>query len=264
MNNVPIFTADGLHDLVDIEDAAERSPVILHAPHGGNTIPESCLPPFTISRAELAKEHRLLTDHGTDGMARLTGGTSRIAPRLSRLVVDVERFEGDAEEMNEVGMGVLYARGTHGRPIRTLDAEEREPLLAWFRSYGERFADLVDQTLEHHGRAVIIDIHSYQAEPLPYELHQEDGRPELCIGVDERHTPPTLVDAVREAFDGWSIEVNQPFRGSYMPLRHLGDPRIFSVMLEIRRDRYLDAHGVADDAAVQEIARRIGRVVAGV
>jgi N-formylglutamate amidohydrolase len=261
--HMPLSAPGGeLGSTIDFADYSFASPVVLHAPHGGSRIPLSCLDAFTISEGELAGEHQLLVDHWTDRMVLLSGVTARMASRLSRLVVDVERFEGDAEEMNRVGMGVLYTRGSHGQPIRVLDPAEEERLLAHFRSYGELFARLVDRALEHHGRAVILDVHSYPAEPLPYELHQDDRRPELCIGVDELHTPPALVAAVRAAFDGWDLEVNQPFRGTYVPLRHLGDPRVSSVMLEIRRDRYLDEDGRVIDAAVRDVARRIRTIVA--
>ncbi|MGN6408761.1 MAG: N-formylglutamate amidohydrolase, partial [Curtobacterium sp.] len=169
-------------------------------------------------------------------------------------------FEGDAEEMNLVGMGVLYTHGSHGQPIRSLDPDSSRPLLEHFRRYCELFAELVDRTLEQHGRAVILDLHSFPAAPLPYELHRDDRRPELCVGVDPAQTPDALVGAVREAFAGWDVAVNEPFSGSYVPLRHLSDPRVSSVMLEIRRDRYLDGAGRPEERALSDIAHRIRMV----
>jgi len=48
--------------------------------------------------------------------------------------------------------------------------------------------------------------------------------------------------------------VNEPFAGSYIPLRHFGrDNRVTSVMVELRRDKYL-----RDDGSLEpEGARRI-------
>lgn len=254
---------DELGSTIQLLDATESSAVVLHAPHAGRTFPVSCLGAFTVSREELAREHRRLADHATDRIVMLAGAGSRISAGLSRLIVDVERFEGDAEEMNAVGMGALYTHGSDRQPIRTLDDAERERLLAYFHAYGELFGDLVERALEEHGRAVILDVHSFAQEALPYELHASDRRPELCIGVDDAHTPPALVDAVRAAFDGWEIATNEPFRGTYVPSRQLGDPRVSSVMLEIRRDRYLRDDGSTDDEAVRDIGRRLRRIVAG-
>ncbi len=255
---------DELGSTIQILDATESSPVVLHAPHAGRTFPVSCLAAFTASREELAREHRLLADHATDRIVMLAGAGSRISAGLSRLIVDVERFEGDAEEMNAVGMGVLYTHGSDRQPIRTIDDAERERLLDYFHVYGDLFGDLVDRALEEHGRSIVLDVHSFGTKALPYELHASDRRPELCIGVDDARTPPALVDAVRAAFDGWEIAINEPFRGTYVPLLHLADPRVSSVMLEIRRDRYLRDDGSTDDDAVRDIGRRLRRIVAEV
>jgi len=49
--------------------------------------------------------------------------------------------------------------------------------------------------------------------------------------------------------------VNEPFSGSYIPLRHFGrDSRVSSVMVELRRDTYLRDDGSMDP----EGARRVG------
>jgi N-formylglutamate amidohydrolase len=254
---------DELGSTIQILDATASSPVVLHAPHAGRTFPVSCLEAFTVSRQELAREHRRLADHATDRIVMLAGAGSRISAGLSRLIVDVERFEGDAEEMNAVGMGALYTHGSDRQPIRTLDEAERERLLAYFHTYGELFGDLVDRALEEHGYAAILDVHSFAREALPYELHAGDRRPDLCIGVDDEHTPPALIDAVETEFAGWEIAIDEPFRGTYVPLRHLPDRRVSSVMLEIRRDRYLRDDGSTDDDAVRDIGRRLRRIVAG-
>ena len=87
----------------------------------------------------------------------------------------------------------------------------------------------------------MIDVHSYAIEALPYELHAGDRRPALCIGYDERHVNASLLDCVRAAFRHLGQADNEPFAGAYVPLKHFGrDRRVQSVMLELRRDRYMD------------------------
>jgi N-formylglutamate amidohydrolase len=196
-----------------------------------------------------------MTDTGTDVLADAMQGASRVQHGLSRLVVDVERFAGDEEEMNAVGMGVLYTHGSLRQEIRRPTTADRHDLLGYHRAYGDSFGDLVDRVLAAHGAAVVVDVHSYPASPSPYELHASDQRPELCIGVDPFHTSEYLVNAVRAWFAGFETVVNEPFRGTYVPTKQYGvDARVQSVMLEIRRDLYLDSALGLVEPGVERIA----------
>ncbi len=75
-----------------------------------------------------------------------------------------------------------------------------------------------------------------------------EWRPELCIGYDPFHAPAPLLIAVRSAFPRLQSLVNQPFAGAYVPLRHYNtDASVRSVMLEIRRDMYMDERAMTPD-----------------
>lgn len=253
----------------EIVDATGRSPVILHAPHGSTRIPSVYRAQFTIDDAALAREVGALTDHAVDRMVRRaldTVDASAVIAQISRLVVDVERFDGDGEEMSAVGMGVLYTHGAWRDRIRELPDAARTELMQHFERYSLAFEQLVDRALKVHGRAVILDVHSYASRALPYELHAGDRRPPLCVGYDERHMTPSLLGHVRETFGHLEIVVNEPFAGAYVPLKHLGrDVRVESVMLELRRDHYMDeATREVGAAAVNALAERIARVARSV
>lgn len=254
-----------LNSYAEIIDATAVSPVILHAPHGGTLLPTETRDQFRISDAELAAEHLALVDHSTDEMVRQTltrTEASAVVNKLSRLVVDVERFDGPDEEKNEVGMGVLYTHGHLRQVIRDVPADV-SALKAFYRDYAHSVELLTDKALSVHGRAVIIDVHSYWTQPQLHEVHGDDPRPELCVGFDEFHFSPGMRAAVSRTF-GWLQQgENQTFRGTYVPLKHLGtDPRVQSVMLEMRRDQYMDeATGAVDAAAVQRISRSLSQLV---
>ena len=85
----------------------------------------------------------------------------------------------------------------------------------------------------------------------------------ICLGADDRHTPAGLVEAAREAFASLgSVAINQPFRGTYVPLRHYGrDDRVNSIMLELRRDAYLRSDGTPIEAAIDRFATAAARLV---
>ncbi|TFD51082.1 N-formylglutamate amidohydrolase [Cryobacterium sp. Hh7] len=223
-----------------ITDLSVSSPVILHAPHGGRLIPAEHLGAYLVSAAELEAEKNIMTDHFTDELVGGITGASSVTNELSRFAVDVERFPDETEEMNAVGMGVLYTNGSRGQQIRDLRRADRPRLMGHFEAYSAAFTDLVDATLRRHGRAVIIDVHSYPEHALAYELHAEQPRPELCLGYEDFHAPTDLVRTVTDAFAQLEILPNGPFAGAYVPLEHYGtDARVQSVMLEIRRDVYL-------------------------
>lgn len=88
---------------------------------------------------------------------------------------------------------------------------------------------------------VAVDLHLYPLTAYEYELFKKSPRPELCLGVDDFHTPNRLVDLVKEAFSRWgSLDINTPFVETYAPLAYYSqDSRVPSTMLELRKDTYL-------------------------
>ena len=238
-----------LTDRFTVFDNSATSPVVLHAPHGSRFIPDDLLHAYLVDATELDRERNLMTDHFTDELVEATvraSGASAIVNRLSRFVVDVERFPDEREEMLAVGMGAFYTHGSQGQRIRH-DSVMTEPALRkFFDAYSLAFTELVQRTVDAHGRAIIIDVHSYPTLPLPYEVHADEPRPELDVGADDTHTSAELLGVVREAFGHLAVGVNESFHGTYVPLRFYDarDTRVQSVMLEIRRDVYMDEAAV--------------------
>ena len=86
------------------------------------------------------------------------------------------------------------------------DPAHAEALLAaYFRPWGRAVAGLLDA-----GAAVLLDVHSYPRDPLPYERHAEGPRPPVCLGTDRAHTPSWLVAAAVTAFGGFEVGPGQP------------------------------------------------------
>jgi N-formylglutamate amidohydrolase len=248
-----------LTDRFTVIDNSATSPVVLHAPHGSRFIPDDLLPTYLIDSPELNRERDLMTDHFTDELvesAVAASGASAIVNRLSRFVVDVERFPDGREEMLAVGMGAFYTHGSQGQRIRASSVMTDPALREFFDAYSLGITELVQRTVDAHGRAIIIDVHSYPTSPLPYEVHSHEPRPQLDIGADETHTSPELLAAVRDAFGDREIGINESFHGTYVPLRFYDarDTRVQSVMLEIRRDVYMD------EAAVSRITSSFARI----
>jgi N-formylglutamate amidohydrolase len=247
---------------------APESPVILHVPHSSRALTRAARGSIVLDDAALSAELDRMTDAYTDVIAERAAGAAPLAPwvfvnRYSRLVVDPERFPDEREEMNAVGMGAVYTRTSSGAPLRDADPGLLD---AYFVPYAAALADLVEERLAATGRAVILDVHSYPSRPLPYELHGTGPRPAVCLGTDAYHTPPALRDAARRAFTRCGdIDVDTPFAGCYVPLRHYRRNRaVTALMLEIRRDTYLTEPAGPPTAGLDTVAAALtGLLAAG-
>ncbi|MEU9861178.1 N-formylglutamate amidohydrolase [Streptomyces sp. NPDC047971] len=247
---------------------APDSPVLLHVPHSSRELPPDVRDDIVLDDRELARELDHITDAHTERIAELAAGAAAAAPwrfvnRLSRLVVDPERFPDEREEMTAVGMGAVYTRTTHRAELRP-DGFDARPLLdRYFHPYARAMTAAVTDRLAAVGRAVIIDVHSYPSEPLPYELHGEGPRPPVCLGTDPHHTPPALLTAARAAFEGiGGVGTDSPFAGTYVPLEHYGrDTRVSALMVEIRRDVYMKEPGGPAGPGLDALATALAELV---
>lgn len=245
------------------------SPVILHVPHGSRALTAHARERLLLDDAALSAELDHITDAHTGLIATRAAAAADRTPwlfanRLSRLVVDPERFPDEREEMRAAGMGAVYLRTSHGSPLRADDPKHTEDLLArHYRPYAAAMTDLVARRVETTGHAVILDVHSYPSRALPYELHAAGNRPAVCLGVDSFHTPDWLLDAAREAFRAvGDLDVNTPFSGAYVPLKHYRQAReVSALMIEIRRDVYLTEPGGAPTAGIDPVVRALTDLV---
>jgi N-formylglutamate amidohydrolase len=253
----------------DLLPGDDDSPVILHVPHSSREIPADVRAGIVLDDEALRRELDHIVDAHTERIAAEAAGRARVTPwrfvnRLSRLVVDPERFPDEREEMLAVGMGAVYTRTTHEEVLRPADTDPEPLIERYFRPYARAMTDAVAARLAATGRAVIIDVHSYPSERLPYELHGEGPRPPVCLGTDAFHTPPELLAAARAAF-GEKVGLDSPFSGTYVPLEFYGtDPRVSALMVEIRRDTYMAEPGGSAGPGLERLADALAALVAAV
>lgn len=239
--------------------------VVLHIPHDATWVPDSVRSQFILSDTELTLELARMTDHYTHRLfAEPSADAVVVRSPVSRLVVDVERFEEDANEpMAAIGMGVVYSVTSQLAPLRRpLSADMRETLInTWYRPHHARLEAAVASSLAQFGHCLVIDCHSFPGTALPYESVDEGRqRPDICIGCDTFHTPVALEQAFVTAFQqaGWSVAVNEPFAGAIVPASRYGkDPRVFAIMIEVNRNLYLDRQSTQPCRQWDGIAGRI-------
>ena len=214
-------------------------------PHASTRVPAAFRAELTLDAATLEAELLRMTDAYTDELfaGALELGASLFVNRASRLVMDPERLPDDADEpMAAKGMGAVYVRSSAGRPLRGPEHDRERVMRELYWPYAHALEARVAELVADFGRALLVDVHSYSRAALPYEDARR-ARPEVCLGFDAFHDPTSLRCEIAELcrVAGRSTGMNTPFAGSYVPLGRLGvDVRVRSLMIELRRDTYMD------------------------
>lgn len=240
--------------------------IVLHIPHASKHIPDEYLKFFTLSKKDLEIEILKMTDHFTDELFDISNDNiHQLKFPISRLLVDVERFEKDElEPMCEVGMGCVYEKTHDGKSLKLVKDIKHELINKFYKTHHEDFIKIVDKKLIENNKVLIIDCHSFPKSPLPYELNQEKSRPEICIGTDNFHTSKKLKNSFRELFEGlnFTVRYDAPFNGSIVPFKfYKKDDRVQSVMIELRRDLYMDERSGNKTSNFYEMKKNIHKII---
>ena len=243
--------------------------IILHIPHSSKLIPEKYLSYFYLNKNELEQEINIMTDHFTDDLFNVkTTNISSIKFPVSRLLVDPERFEMDQNEpMSKVGMGCLYEKTSYGKKLKNVNKIREKLLDEFYRPHHKKLENLVKSKLKNYDNLIIIDCHSFPKNRLPYEISREKKRPEICIGTDVFHTPEKLKNFLRKKFLDFdlSVDINTPFSGSLVPNSHYNlDKRVISIMIEVRRDLYIDENSFMKNENYNKIKKILFNIIKSV
>lgn len=203
--------------------------LIVHVPHASTYIPDEMMSQYLLSSRDVREEAIVSADLYTDILAESAWPEAKIVcAEVSRIVIDVERYSNDADEvMSQVGRGMIYSATHDGRPLRRAISDEvRESLKEkWYDSHWKKLRSLTNN-------ATLIDLHSYPFVPWKVEQNQLSYRPEIDLGVDTRLTPNSWVENLKSHFEshGYSVGINTPYKGV------IDAGSKFAVMIEIRRD----------------------------
>ena len=210
-----------------------------------------------------------MTDHHTDDLfsSALEHGGTLFINKFSRLVVDPERFPNDQDEpMSVKGMGAVYTHTSSGARLRALEFVRRNRnaiMNRYFYPYSRAIEELVSGYLDKFGMCLILDGHSFPSIPLPYE-DASLKRPDICLGYDSFHDPCRILPGIISLVNsfGWICCQNEPFSGSYVPLRYFRqDSRVKSLMIEIKRNMYMDESTASRLETYLETRRRIDQII---
>jgi N-formylglutamate deformylase len=149
------------------------------------------------------------------------------------------------------GLGVIPRIVRDGAEIyrgKLLADEAEERLANLYRPYHAALADLVAETREQFGTAIVIDCHS---------MPSASAAPDIVLG--DRYgaaAPPLLTRHADIAFQrcGFSVARNAPYAGGYTTLVHGRRERdVHALQIEINRALYLDEEHVQRGPRFEEI-----------
>ena len=249
--------------------AGPRRPVVAHVPHSSSRIPDEFRGQILLDHAALARELVRMTDWHTDGLFESLRelGAQMFVNRLSRLVVDPERFPDDDDEPSaRYGQGAVYTHTSDGAELRRPSPAERQAMIdGIYVPYHAALTDLVTDVVGDFGECLIVDCHSFGSVPLPSEPDQAADRPDICVGTDAFHTPAALAARFEAAFtaQGFRVKRDSPFSGALVPLRYYGtDARVTAVMVEVNRRLYCDESSGEPLPGFAAVGAAVGRAIA--
>lgn len=244
--------------------------MIFHIPHASTNIPEEVRKKILLSDENLDREITRMTDHFTDdlfGSYALEHDCNLIAP-VSRLVVDMERFEDDTkEEMSKIGMGCIYISTSDLQPLRSEPStEDRSGIIQkYYLPHHQALNRAVNEELSAGTFcAFILDCHSFPSVALTYELDQSTDRPDFCLGSDKFHTSEVIVNLVSKFLEskGYEVAINSPFSGSMVSAEHYcSATTVESLMVEVNRSLYMDEATGEKNEEYPKIKSLIGELV---
>ena len=240
--------------------------VLAHIPHSSMEIPEEYEPQFMVSPSEVSSELLCMTDRYTD---ELVDWSDRLVFPVSRLVCDVERFRDKQEEsMTQKGMWVCYTHTSNGKVMKSINtAHEKEILGRYYDQHHDILAKMAEDRIRVFNCCVIVDVHSFSPNPLPYEPNQDVSRPDICIGTDSYHTPDFLKSFTMQFFDnrGYSTAFDNPYSGALTPLSmYKNELRLSAIMIELNRNLYMDTETGIKTAGFGRLRTCLGDYLASI
>ncbi len=239
-----------------VRPSAQRVPFVVASPHSGRTYPKSFLAQSRLSFDALRRSEDAFVEELFAPAVEF--GAPLIAATFPRVYLDVNRApaEFDAQMFDSLlpfavdqasprvhaGLGVVPRIVREGAEIyaeKLPVAEAVRRMSLFYRPYHAALAQLVEETMQQFGAAVVIDCHS---------MPSAAAVPDIVLG--DRYgmsASPLVVQLAEEALmrQGFSVVRNMPYAGGYTTQLH-GRPsrNCHALQIEINRALYMDEDAV--------------------
>lgn len=218
-------------------------PVLLQVPHAGL---ESFFDSSDIETGRIAEEMGAAADLNTDWIARLASSAMEGAPYLlqsnmTRMECDVEKPRMRADD----NMGAIYRTGMGGLEDRLYSCEIPQKIIdcrieALYEPYHRMFGSMVREMVERFGFAAIISIHSHGNGWACCETCSDDADIRIIANDEADGGMVESIISHEEWNQRRSCSISTVSSGAFTPRRMGHDSRIHPIMLEFRKDAYMD------------------------
>ncbi|MEM7449327.1 MAG: N-formylglutamate amidohydrolase [Myxococcota bacterium] len=230
------------------------TPLLVEIPHAGLTIPPEVQPQLDVPPDAILRDADIYVDRLYERCAER--GATRLAAKLSRYVVDLNRSadDVDAETVPEhpkpralQPRGVVWRMTTDGRsvlrkPLSYSGLQKR--IEQYHRPYHDTLRRELERLRATHGFAVLLAAHSMPSVGRWGHTDTGTRRADIVPGTQGRSTAhPEVVDLVDSHFRaaGLSVRHDDPYRGGYTTA-HYGRPseHWHAIQIELNRALYVD------------------------
>lgn len=167
--------------------------------------------------------------------------SERVVFGYTRLDCDVERYRNDEDEaMTKYGRSVVYTKGVRNNTIRKDDTVHSNYIKeTYYDAHHKKLNIAINRELSLFGACTIVDCHSFPSDPLSES--ELDELPDFCIGINTNNVP-NCVDEIIGYIESTNhtVKINDPFSGSMIPSKFIGDKKVKTIMIEINKRLYID------------------------
>lgn len=246
-----IFVSPNDNDLIfmtlynTIEPSAQQVPIIISSPHSGTFFPEDIASKLYPEKANNPDDTDWFIDKLYDFAPAM--GITMITANYSRWVIDLNRTP-ESKPLYDDGRvitGLVTTTNFNGAPLYQGELPTQEDINYrienYYRPYHQKIADLLEDTKQKFGKALLFDAHSIR-KVVPGI--RKEAFPDLILGDnDETSASKTIIETAMNALKtaNKDLEHNHPFKGGHIT-RSFGDPakNIHALQLEMAKTNYMD------------------------
>ncbi len=265
-----------------LRPARQTVPLVFASPHSGTDYPPEFvagarLDPLALRRSEDLFVDRLFLAAPERGAPLLRALFPRafIDPNREPYELDPAMFEDALPDYANTGsarvaagLGTIARVVANGQEIyrrKLRFAEAAERIETYYRPYHRTLEELVGETHERFGSALLVDCHSMPSVGGPMDPDAGRGRADFVIGDCYGSACAELVvETIEGALRGMGFAVlrNRPYAGGFTT-SHYGRPRTgrHAVQIEVNRALYMDETTIEAHPGLAALAEKLTRLI---